>query len=177
MKRLFFFFVLLFFVALVKAQKTCVIANAEDHVPIREVLIHTDNNQFARTDYRGYWSIKNRFDSATVSKLGFLKTTIYLKNLPDTVFLLPESRQLGTVEVWGKDKEGINRMSEQAKQAALGAASSSGAAFDFANLLDRRGRRDRRHKKKAHELFKEMEEKKDPIIEAYKNVMREKNKE
>lgn len=176
MRRLFFFFVLLFFVAWVKAQKTCVIANAENHVPIREALIHTDNNQFARTDYRGYWNMKNQFDSATVSKLGFLKTTIYLKNLPDTVFLLPESHQLEAVEVWGTDKEGINRMREQAKQVALGAASSSGMAFDFANLLDRRGRRDRKHKKKAQELFKEMEEKKDPIVEAYKNVMREKSK-
>ena len=176
MKRQFLSFVLLLFVAWVKAQKTCVIANAEDHVPIREALIHTDNNQYARTDYRGYWNMKNLFDSATVSKIGFLKTTIYMKNLPDTVFLLPENHQLGTVEVWGKDKEGLNRMSEQAKRAALGAASSSGAAFDFANLLDRRGHRDRKHKKKAHELFKEMEEKKDPIIEAYKNVMSEKNK-
>lgn len=175
MKRLLFFLCVIVLCGMAKAQKTCVIANAEDHVPIREALIHTDNNQYARTDYRGYWNMKNLFDSATVSKIGFLKTTIYLKNLPDTVFLLPESHQLGAVEVWGKDKEGINRMEEQAKQVALGAASSSGAAFDFANLLDRRGRRDRKHKKKAHQLFKEMEEK-DPIIEAYKNVMREKNK-
>src|SRR5574344_1026657 len=85
------------------AQKTCVIASAENHVPIREALIHTNNNHWARTDYRGYWSMKYQFDSATVSKSGFLKTTVYLKELPDTVFLIPESTQLGTVEVWGKD--------------------------------------------------------------------------
>lgn len=41
-------------VVMVRAQKTCVIANAEDHVPVREALIHTDNNHWARTDYRGY---------------------------------------------------------------------------------------------------------------------------
>ena len=37
-------------VAMVRAQKTCVIANAEDHVPVREALIHTDNNHWARTE-------------------------------------------------------------------------------------------------------------------------------
>ena len=35
-------------VAMVRAQKTCVIANAEDHVPVREALIHTDNNHFSQ---------------------------------------------------------------------------------------------------------------------------------
>lgn len=179
MKRLFLvIIVLVVSVSLANAQKTCVIANAEDHVPIREALIHTDNNHWARTDYRGYWTMKYQFDSATVSKPGYVKTTVYLKNLPDTLFLLPESHQLGTVEVWGKDKESINRMKEQAAQEALGAAgASSGASFDFANMLDKRGRRDRKHMKKAHELFKEMEEKKDPIVDAYKKAMREKQSE
>lgn len=87
MKRL-IMWVLMAFVMFVEvmAQKTCVVANAEDHVPIREALIHTNNNHWARTDYRGYWSMKYQFDSATVSKSGFLKTTVYLKELPDTVF-------------------------------------------------------------------------------------------
>ena len=53
-----------------RAQKTCVIASAENHVPIREALIHTNNNHWARTDYRGYWSMRYQFDSATVSKPG-----------------------------------------------------------------------------------------------------------
>ena len=58
------------------AQKTCVIASAENHVPIREALIHTNNNHWARTDYRGYWTMRYQFDSATVSKPGFMKATI-----------------------------------------------------------------------------------------------------
>ena len=47
------------------AQKTCVIASAENHVPIREALIHTNNNHWARTDYRGYWTMRYQFDSAS----------------------------------------------------------------------------------------------------------------
>lgn len=122
-------------VVMVRAQKTCVIANAEDHVPVREALIHTDNNHWARTDYRGYWTMKYQFDSATVSKPGFLKTTIYLKNLPDTVFLLPQSHQLREVEVWGENMPGIKGIQNDAhRQAEIGGANApSGASFDWPN--------------------------------------------
>ena len=152
-------------VAMVRAQKTCVIANAEDHVPVREALIHTDNNHWARTDYRGYWTMKYQFDSATVSKPGFLKTTIYLKNLPDTVFLLPQSHQLREVEVWGENMPGIKGIQNDAhRQAEIGGANApSGASFDLAKMLDKRGRRDSKHLREAQKIFGEMD-RKDPIL-------------
>ena len=154
-----------------RAQKTCVIASAEDHVPIREALIHTNNNHWARTDYRGYWTMRYQFDSATVSKPGFVKTTIYLKNLPDTVFLLPQSHQLGTVEVWGENKPGINALQKQAKEEAKigGANAPQGVSFDFANMLDARGRRDHKHLKQARKVFSKLDYK-DPIVEAYEKA-------
>lgn len=158
-----------------QAQKTCVIASAEDHVPIREALIRTDNNHWARTDYRGYWTMKYAFDSVTVSKKGFLKTTVSYKELPDTLFMLPESQQIGTVEVWGKNQEHVKEMSNQlgaaaaeaARNAALG--KNAGVGFDLGNMLDGRGRRDRKHLKKAKEYMKEYD-KKDPIVAAYEQV-------
>lgn len=153
------------------AQKTCVIASAEDHVPVREALIHTNNNHWARTDYRGYWTMKYQFDSATVSKPGFLKTTIYLKNLPDTVFLLPHSHQLTEVEVWGENMPGIKGIEGEArKQAEIGGAGvSTGASFDLAKMLDKRGRRDSKHLREAHKIFSEMG-RVDPIEAAYEKA-------
>lgn len=157
------------------AQKTCVIASAEDHVPIREALIRTDNNHWARTDYRGYWTMKYAFDSVTVSKKGFLKTTVSYKELPDTLFMLPESQQLGTVEVWGKNQEHMKEMNRQLDAAAAEAAQNASlgksplAGFDLGKMLDRRGRRDRKHLKKAKEFMKEYE-KKDPIVAAYEQA-------
>lgn len=156
-------------VALSMAQKTCVIANAEDHVPIREVLIHTDNNHWARTDYRGYWTMKYSFDSATVSKPGFLKTTVYLKELPDTLFMIPESHQLGTVEVWGKNQGHVKDMENQVKDAAASTPQQGGFSFDFANMLDKRGRRDHKHLRNARKILSEYE-KKDPIVSAYEQT-------
>lgn len=151
------------------AQKTCVIASAENHVPIREALVHTDNNHWARTDYRGYWTMKYSFDSATVSKPGYLKTTVYLKELPDTLFMIPESHQLGTVEVWGQGQEHVKRIEKQAKDAAANTPRQVTLGFDLANMLDKRKRRDYKHLKKANEIIGEMD-KKDPIIAAYEQA-------
>ncbi len=158
-----------------QAQKTCVIASAEDHVPIREALIHTDNNHWARSDYRGYWTMKYQFDSATVSKKGFLRTRIYYKELPDTVFMIPESHQIHTVEVWGKSQEHVKDMNQQfgqeaaeaGRNAALGKTKLVG--FDLGNMLDGRGRRDRKHLRKAQENLTEYD-KKDPIVSAYEQA-------
>lgn len=173
MARLVFILISLFLsLTTVKAQKSCVVASAEDHVPIREALIHTDNNHWARTDYRGYFTMKYQFDSATVSKPGYLKTTIYLKTLPDTLFLLPESRQLGEVEVWGKDQQHVREM-EQGIQDKINEnpplSNSSGVSFDLAKMMDKRGRRDAKHLKTARKIIGELG-RPDPLEEAFKKA-------
>lgn len=158
-----------------RAQKTCVIASAENHVPIREALIHTNNNHWARTDYRGYWSMRYQFDSATVSKPGFIKATIRYRELPDTVFLLPESKQIGEVTVWGKNQESAGKMKSQAsleaaeagRNAALGHTRLVG--FDLGNMMDSQGRRDQKHLKEAKKIFSKMEHG-DPLINAYEKA-------
>lgn len=177
-KYLLVLLVALMVASLAKAQKTCVIANAEDHVPIREALIHTDNNHWARTDYRGYWTMKYQFDSATISKQGFLKTTVYLKNLPDTVFLLPESHQVKEVEVWGKGNENAKSVSGQGMAAAAEAGKLANMGktqlvrFDVEGLADGRARRDRRHLKKAKNILDNLDnETGDPIEDAYEAEM------
>ena len=145
-----------------RAQKACVIASAEDHVPIREALIHTNNNHWARTDYRGYFT--------TVSKPGFVKTTIYLKNLPDTVFLLPQSHQIGEVTVWGKDQEHVRQMEQNIQDKVNSIPTSpTGIGFDAFGWMDKQGRRDQKHMKQAKEIFKQMD-RKDPIVDAYEKA-------
>lgn len=152
------------------AQKTCVIASAEDHVPIREALIHTDNNHWARTDYRGYFTMRYQFDSATVSKPGYIKATIYLKNLPDTVFLLPQAKQIGEVTIWGNKQENINGMlGGIQKKISEEPHPASGVGFDAFGWMDKRGNRDRKHLKQAKKIFQDMD-KKDPIVSAYEEA-------
>lgn len=153
-----------------RAQKTCVVASAEDHVPIREALVHTNNNHWARTDYRGYFTMRYSFDSATVSKPGYMKTTIYLKNLPDTVFMLPEARQIGEVTVWGKNQEHVRQLEQNIQDKVNSIPTSpTGIGFNAFGWMDKQGRRDRKHLKQAQKIFKEMEHK-DPIVSAYEQA-------
>ena len=152
------------------AQKTCVIASAEDHVPIREALIHTNNNHWARTDYRGYWTMRYQFDSATVSKPGFVKATIRFKELPDTVFLLPDVNRISEVTVWGKNQEHIDNMVEGIQQKIKETPMPvTGIGFDAFGWMDKQGKRDRKHLKQAKEILKDMD-RKDPIVSAYEEA-------
>ena len=171
MKKIIFLMItLLSMASMVYAQKTCVIASAEDHVPIREALIHTNNNHWARTDYRGYWNMRYQFDSATVSKPGYIKATIRYQELPDTVFLLPEAKQIGEVTVWGKNQEHIKEMQDNIQQKVNETPTSpSVIGFDAFGWMDSQGKRDRKHLKEAKEIFKKMD-RKDPIVSAYEQA-------
>lgn len=176
MKKIIFLMItLLSMASMVFAQKTCVIASAEDHVPIREALIHTNNNHWARTDYRGYWTMRYQFDSATVSKTGYIKATIRYQELPDTVFLLPEAKQIGEVTVWGKNQENVGKVKSQACQEAVEAGRNAAlghtrlVGFDLGNMMDSQGRRDQKHLKEAKKVFSKMENK-DPLINAYEKA-------
>lgn len=152
------------------AQKTCVIASAENHVPIREALVHTNTNHWARTDYRGYFNMRYSFDSATVSKPGFVKATIYLEQLPDTVFLLPEAHQIGEVTVWGKDQEHVRQIEQNIQDKVNSIPTSPGGiGFNAFGWMDKQGRRDRKHLKEAKKIFREMD-RKDPIVAAYEKA-------
>lgn len=176
MKKIIFLMItLLSMASMVYAQKTCVIASAEDHVPIREALIHTNNNHWARTDYRGYWNMRYQFDSATVSKPGYIKATIRYQELPDTVFLLPEAKQIGEVTVWGKNRENAGKVKSQACQEAIEAGRNAAlghtrvVGFDLGNMMDSQGRRDQKHLREARKVFSKMENK-DPLINAYEKA-------
>lgn len=176
MKKIIFLMItLLSMASMAYAQKTCVIASAEDHVPIREALIHTNNNHWARTDYRGYWNMRYQFDSATVSKPGYIKATIRYQELPDTVFLLPEAKQIGEVTVWGKNQENASKVKSQACQEAIEAGRNAAlghtrvVGFDLGNIMDSQGRRDQKHLREARKVFSKMENK-DPLINAYEKA-------
>ena len=124
----------------------------------------------ARTDYRGYWNMRYQFDSATVSKPGYIKATIRYQELPDTVFLLPEAKQIGEVTVWGKNQEHIDNMEEQIQEKVNSVPTSPGGiGFDAFGWMDKQGSRDRKHKKQAQEIFKKMD-RKDPIVSAYEKA-------
>lgn len=189
MNRIVFVILALLMSSIVKAQdtrackdtivgsqyRTCVIADMETHVPVRDVIIHTDNGHWARSDYRGYWNMRYTFDSASVKREGYLETKIYSRNLPDTLFLLPKTTHtLDEVTVYGKDyqQQSINQALSGAKKIALECGKLP-SGKDFLGWMDARGRRDAKHLKKAKEISEQLDGPKsssDPVIAAYEKT-------
>lgn len=111
------------------------------------------------------------FDTLVVSKASYLSEVMFRKELKDTTYLIPEGKSIGEVTVWGKTtiKDKVNRW----KRNTTVLNPSSGLSFDFANILDKRGRRDRKHLRITREKFKEMDDSEDPIEKAYNQAMEE----
>lgn len=173
-RQLIFFICMLLAPAAAGAQRTCVVADMETKIPLKDAIIHTNTNHWARTNYTGQFEMRYAFDSATVSKNGYVATEIYLKELPDTVWLLPEGRQLKEVEVWGENNRHIQIMREGLQEKAREmAAPKSGLSFSLDKLLDVRARRDARHRVKAQKVMRDRDMAGDPIVNAYNQTMEE----
>lgn len=181
MSRFVVLFVSLVYVVTVHAQRTCVVADMENHVPIKDAVIHTNTNHWARTDYRGYFAMSYAFDSASVYKSGYVKAYVYRQNLPDTVFLLPESHQLNEVEVLGKDMQqhSVDMMQKAGQDAGKNADVSRGLVnFDAFGWMDRRGIRDRKHRRQAQGIISNLDkDSEDPILDAYHKALQKKKAE
>lgn len=177
MKRILLFLMVCFVMTVARGQRTCVIADMETHTPLRGVMIHTNTEHWARTLYTGQFEMIYAFDSAEVTKPGYLSTYIYSANLPDTVYLLKKSLTLDEVSVYGKDyqKENLDNMAEKMSRIIKENTPSPGLVqFDFASMIDKRGRRDAKHLKKMNEIYDSWKPKPDPIMEAYNKTMAEK---
>lgn len=150
-----------------------VVADMETRVPIRKVVVTTKDGYRDSSNYRGIVRIPKDFDTLRVYKAGYLMTKLSLKEVGDTTFLIPSGSSLREVTVWGKD--GSNRANEnmaggllQAIREGAAEAPKGIASFDFASMLDRRGRRDRKHLKKVKAAFDKMDKlDDDPIVNAY----------
>ncbi len=151
-----------------------VVADMETRVPIRKAVVTSKDGYRDSSNYRGIVAVPKDFDTLRIYKAGYLPAKLTMKEVGDTTFLIPSGASLREVTVWGKD--GSNRANENMAEGlkrAIGegkAAAPKGiASFDFANMIDRRGRRDRKHLKKVKESFRKMDQlDEDPVINAYK---------
>jgi hypothetical protein len=169
MKRYLIALILLIWAMMIHAQRTCVVADMESRKPIKNALIMTDTHHAARTNLYGYFAMQYAFDSATVSHPSFHSTKVKRTALPDTIFLLKKMNLLHEVTIYGVDKQkhSLALHMESARRAAATAPQPSSGmiskSFDFANMIDRRKRHDRKVLKKLEKIFKEMDAMDDPL--------------
>lgn len=86
----------------VEAQQF-VVADMESRVPLREVIIHTDDNQGTKTIWDGTFSLNEGFERISFSHPLYEKRYVLKSELKgDTIFLLPKMNTLREVVIYGE---------------------------------------------------------------------------
>lgn len=98
----------------VEAQQF-IVAGMESRVPLRDVLVYTDNNQNTKTIWDGTFSLKEGFDRISFSHPLYEKRYVLKSELKgDTIFLLPKRNTLREVVIYG-ERRFDKRMAEMIK--------------------------------------------------------------
>lgn len=160
-----------------KPLRKFVVADIETRVPIRDVIVITETGYQDTTNYRGICYIPQTFDTLTVYKANYLTEKLLHKEVKDSTFLIPNSKRISEVTVWGKDRttllqEKVDKWSRQNGQLPDPSKPAATIGLDFAKMLDKRYRKDQKTLRKNRKLFKEMDTyDDDPIVNAYKKEM------
>ena len=120
----------------VQAQTHGVIADMENHTPIRNVQIYSDTGKNAMTDYAGRFNIAFIFGSLTLSHPQYLRRTVTKEMLCDTIFLLPKMTNLQEVIIYGKKPRTDIFQKKIREETRNSAPPSRGISFDFGALFD-----------------------------------------
>lgn len=155
-------------------MRRLVVADIETKVPMRGVIVSTKTGYRDTTNWRGICQVPVEFDTLTIFKHGYIPERLVQGELRDSTFLIPEGTSIGQVTVWGKNhfKDNVNEWKRNTPVSAPSNGTVS-IGFDFANMIDKRGRRDRKHLRITREKFKEMDTSGDPIVDAYKKALEE----
>ena len=80
-----------------------VVADMESRVPIRDVIIHTDDNQDTTSKWDGTFNLKEGYQKIMFSHLNYEKRYVLKSELKgDTIFLMPNMNALREVVVYGE---------------------------------------------------------------------------
>lgn len=151
-----------------------VVCDIETRVPMRSVIVSTETGYRDTTNWRGICKVPAKFDTLTVFKHGYIPERLVVSDLRDSTFLIPEGTGIGQVTVWGKNhiKDNVNEWKRNTPVSGPSSGTVS-IGFDFANMIDKRGRRDRKHLRITREKFQEMDNSGDPIVNAYNKALEE----
>ncbi|MCR5130021.1 MAG: hypothetical protein K6C10_00990 [Prevotella sp.] len=145
------------------AQRPIVVLDMDTGLPVRDVSVRVDNGAAKQTDYLGRTSVPILFDSIMFSHVRYESERLNYQEVRDTMYLLPIEHMLPEVQVTELNPQTKSLISSWAKIGAMmGAAEAPKgvASFDFASMLDRRGRRDKKHLERAKKILKDWDKKK-----------------
>ena len=95
-----------------------VVADMESRVPIRDVLIHTNDNQDTKSCWDGTFSLHEGFDKIMFSHLNYEKRYVLKSELKgDTIWLMPRMNALREVIIYGERR--FDKRMEQMRKSGL----------------------------------------------------------
>jgi hypothetical protein len=85
-----------------EAQQRGVVVDMITHLPVSDATITTNTNKRVFTDNNGRFVIISQFSSITVSHINFLRRNMDIREIGDTIYLLPREVKVSEVIVTGK---------------------------------------------------------------------------
>ena len=147
---------LLLLCVLANGQRQILILDSDTHQPVKGVSVITDHGDEVDSNEKGIALVALPFDTIRFKHVKYSPEMLLQAELPDTMYLLPLVHLLPEVtvtELAPEIKEMIKGWVAQAAMEGAAMAPAGIVSFDFASLLDRRGRRDKKHLKKAKEVL------------------------
>lgn len=155
MQRSLVLFLMLSCVLVSRAQRHIVVVDMDTHIPIEGVSLKVDSCRPVKTDHNGKAEISELFETVSFSHLKYLSEKIKYEEMTDTMFLVSRNMMLPEVVVTGVNPDLMKAMKKNHERMMLEPTSTSIFTFDFANIIDRRARRDRKHYRKAKKIIRE----------------------
>jgi hypothetical protein len=146
-----------------QAQRRIVVLDMDTDLPVRDVSVRANGSAATKTDVLGRANVPLTADSISFSHVLYCSERLAMAELGDTMYLLPVEHLLPEVRVTELNPSIKGMISAWALAGAMmGAAEAPRgiASFDFASMLDRRSRRDKKHLERAKEILKEWDKKK-----------------
>ena len=121
-----------------------VVADMESRVPVRDVFIHTNDNQNTQSKWDGTFFLKEGFDKIMFSHLNYEKRYVLKSELKgDTIWLMPNMHALREVVIYGE-----RRFDKRMTQMTAGFNPIGFALFMY-DLTFRKSVEERSRRKKA----------------------------
>lgn len=89
-----------------EVSRTFVVVNIETGVPVRDILVYTDDGQEARTNWDGTFTLHEGYGRLTFSHPAYEKRIMLPEELDgDTIQLIPNQFALREVVIYGKRRD------------------------------------------------------------------------
>ena len=142
------------------AQRTILVLDVETRTPVPRASVEPDGHAPTLTDSVGMARLPERFDSLTVSHLGYERERLAFSEVRDTVYLFATGHMLGEVVVYSQNNM-MESLKKDMSKVVLPDPGQAALRVNIADVLRFFGWKSKRErkKKKVEKIIKELDAK------------------